>query len=43
VERRSPNRKLSGNPQPSASKSKGSAKRVPATELKFDEAKFQRF
>jgi len=43
AERRSPNRKLSGNPQPSDSKSKGSAKRFPATELKFDESKFQRF
>jgi methyl-accepting chemotaxis protein len=39
AERRSPNRKLTG----SQSKSSGVAKRVPAAELMFDEAKFQRF
>ena len=39
-ERRSPNRKLTGTPQ---SKIPKSAKRVPASELVFDETKFQRF
>ncbi len=40
AERRSPNRKLMGSNQ---SKVSSSAKRVPAAELIFDEAKFQRF
>jgi methyl-accepting chemotaxis protein len=40
AERRSPNRKLMGSSQ---SKVSSSAKRVPAAELMFDEAKFQRF
>jgi methyl-accepting chemotaxis protein len=40
AERRSPNRKLTGTPQPKVPKS---AKRVPASELVFDETKFQRF
>ena len=40
AERRSPSRKLTGTPQ---SKIPKSAKRVPASELAFDEAKFQRF
>jgi methyl-accepting chemotaxis protein len=39
-ERRGPDRKLTGTPQPKKPKS---AKRVAATELVFDEAKFQRF
>jgi len=43
AERRSPNRKLTGTPQPKVSKSSGKGKRVPAAELMFDETKFQRF
>jgi methyl-accepting chemotaxis protein len=39
-ERRSPNRKLTGMPQAKAS---SSGKRVAASELMFDESKFQRF
>jgi methyl-accepting chemotaxis protein len=42
-ERRSPNRKLMGSSHTKASKSVMGAKRVPAAELVFDEAKFQRF
>jgi len=41
TERRSPNRKLTGTPQPKNAKS--TAKRIPASEAVFDEAKFQRF
>jgi methyl-accepting chemotaxis protein len=40
AERRSPDRKLTGTPQPKKPKS---AKRVAASELVFDETKFQRF
>ncbi len=40
AERRSPNRKLTGTPQAKAS---SSGKRVAASELMFDESKFQRF
>lgn len=39
-ERRSPNRKLTGTPQ---TKATSSGKRVAASELMFDESKFQRF
>jgi methyl-accepting chemotaxis protein len=42
AERRGPNRKLTGTPQAKSSKA-GSSKRIPAAELIFDEAKFQRF
>jgi len=41
TERRSPNRKLTGTPQQKNAKS--TAKRIPASEAVFDEAKFQRF
>lgn len=43
VERRGPNRKLMGTHQPKISNFSGAAKRVAATELVFNEAKFQRF
>jgi methyl-accepting chemotaxis protein len=43
IDRRSPDRKLTGKPQSKGAKSKSSAKRVPASELAFDETKFQRF
>jgi methyl-accepting chemotaxis protein len=41
AERRGPSRKLTGTPQPKNAKS--TAKRIPASEAVFDEAKFQRF
>jgi methyl-accepting chemotaxis protein len=43
AERRGPNRKLTGTPQTKNTSSTGTAKRVPASELMFDETKFQRF
>lgn len=43
VERRGPNRKLMGTHQPKNSNFSGAAKRVAATELVLNEAKFQRF
>jgi len=43
VERRGPNRKLMGTTQARPDKARVSAKRVAASDLVFDESKFQRF